>query len=193
VSEAHAWTRVLAHYRQPSDGRSIVEIGITFVPLVLLWLLIWAALDLSYWLSLLLAVPTAGFLVRLFMIQHDCSHGAFFSHRQANDWIGRVIGVLTMTPYDLWRRTHAIHHATSGNLDRRGIGDIDTLTNTWRDHAGDGFATVSTAIPSSCSALAPPISSFCSTGFRSDRCARAGNPGRAPWPPMPRLWRWLRP
>jgi omega-6 fatty acid desaturase (delta-12 desaturase) len=128
VSEAHAWTRVLAHYRQPSDGRSIVEIGITFVPLVLLWLLIWAALDLSYWLSLLLAVPTAGFLVRLFMIQHDCSHGAFFSHRQANDWIGRVIGVLTMTPYDLWRRTHAIHHATSGNLDRRGIGDIDTLT-----------------------------------------------------------------
>jgi len=128
VSEARAWTRVLACYRRPSDGRSIVEIGITFVPLVLLWLSIWAALDLSYWLSLLLAVPTAGFLVRLFMIQHDCSHGAFFSHRQANDWIGRMIGVLTMTPYDLGRRTHAIHHATSGNLDRRGIGDIDTLT-----------------------------------------------------------------
>ena len=62
------------------------------------------------------------------MIQHDCGHGAFFRHRLANDWVGRVIGVLTLTPYDFWRRTHAIHHASSGNLDRRGIGDIDTLT-----------------------------------------------------------------
>jgi omega-6 fatty acid desaturase (delta-12 desaturase) len=126
--DAHAWTRVLACYRQPSNGRSIVEIGITIVPLVILWLLIWATLDLGYWLSVLLAVPAAGFLVRLFMIQHDCSHGAFFRHRQANDWIGRVIGVLTLTPYDFWRRTHAIHHATSGHLDRRGFGDVDTLT-----------------------------------------------------------------
>ena len=108
--------------------RSIVEIGITVVPLILLWVLIWAALDVGYWLSMLLAVPTAGFLLRLFMIQHDCGHGAFFRHRLANDWIGRVIGVVTMTPYDLWRRTHAIHHATSGNLDRRGFGDVDTLT-----------------------------------------------------------------
>src|SRR5262245_38060174 len=88
----------------------------------------WAVLDVGYWLSLLLAVPAAGFLVRLFMIQHDCGHGAFFRHRVANDWIGRVIGVLTLTPYDFWRRTHAIHHATSGNLERRGIGDVETLT-----------------------------------------------------------------
>jgi acyl-lipid omega-6 desaturase (Delta-12 desaturase) len=128
VVDARVWTRVLASYRGPSDGRSIVEIGITVIPLVLLWLLTWATLDLGYWLSILLAVPTAGFLLRLFMIQHDCSHGSFFSHRLANDWIGRVIGVVTMTPYDLWRRTHAIHHATSGNLDRRGFGDVDTLT-----------------------------------------------------------------
>jgi omega-6 fatty acid desaturase (delta-12 desaturase) len=62
------------------------------------------------------------------MIQHDCGHGAFFRHRLANDWVGRVIGVVTLTPYDLWRRTHAIHHATSGHLDRRGIGDVSTLT-----------------------------------------------------------------
>jgi omega-6 fatty acid desaturase (delta-12 desaturase) len=88
----------------------------------------WATLDLGYWFCLLLAVPAAGFLVRLFMIQHDCGHGAFFHHRLANDWVGRVISVLTLTPYDFWRRTHAIHHASSGNLDRRGIGDIDTLT-----------------------------------------------------------------
>jgi acyl-lipid omega-6 desaturase (Delta-12 desaturase) len=69
---------------------------------------------------LLLAVPAAGFLVRLFMIQHDCGHGSFFRHRLVNDWIGRIIGVLTLTPYDLWRRTHAFHHAGAGNLDRRG-------------------------------------------------------------------------
>src|SRR5262249_27995241 len=87
----------------------------------------WAALDVGYWLSLLLALPAVGFLVRLFMIQHDCGHGAFFRHRVANDWIGRAIGALTLTPYDFWRRTHAIHHATSGNLEHRGIGDVDIL------------------------------------------------------------------
>jgi acyl-lipid omega-6 desaturase (Delta-12 desaturase) len=128
VSDARAWAHVLACYRKPSDGRGIVEIGITVVPLVLLWVLVWATLDLGYWLSILLAVPAAGFLVRLFMIQHDCGHGAFFRHRLANDWIGRAIGVVTLTPYDSWRRAHAIHHATSGNLDRRGFGDVDTLT-----------------------------------------------------------------
>jgi len=87
----------------------------------------WAILDSGYWLCLLLALPAAGFVVRLFMIQHDCGHGAFFRRRLANDWLGRVIGVVTLTPYDLWRRAHAIHHASSGNLNRRGIGDIDTL------------------------------------------------------------------
>lgn len=123
-----AWTRVLAHYRKPNQARSIFEIAVTIVPFSLLWLAMWAALDIGYWLSLLLAIPAAGFLVRLFMIQHDCGHGAFFRHRQVNDWIGRAIGVLTLTPYDYWRRNHAIHHATSGNLARRGIGDVSTLT-----------------------------------------------------------------
>ena len=75
-----------------------------------------------------MALFAAGLLVRLFMIQHDCGHGAFLPSKIANDWIGRAIGVVTMTPYDHWRRSHAIHHATSGNLDRRGIGDIKTLT-----------------------------------------------------------------
>src|SRR6476660_8159085 len=126
--DARSWTQILARYRTPSPGRSIVELAITAGPLVLLWLLIWATLDLGYWLGLLLAVPAAGFLVRLFMIQHDCGHGAFFRHRLANDWIGRVIGVLTLTPYQAWRRSHAIHHASSGHLERRGIGDINTMT-----------------------------------------------------------------
>jgi acyl-lipid omega-6 desaturase (Delta-12 desaturase) len=88
----------------------------------------WLVLPIGYGFYLLLAAPAAGFLVRLFMIQHDCGHGSLFRHRLANDWLGRVIGVLTLTPYDFWRRAHGIHHATSGNLDRRGIGDIDTLT-----------------------------------------------------------------
>ena len=126
---AQGWTKILARYRNPSHARSIVEIAITIAPLAALWALAWAAYYFGYWwMSLLLAVPAAGFLVRAFMIQHDCGHGAFFRHRLANDWVGRVIGVLTLTPYDFWRRTHAIHHASSGHLERRGVGDIDTLT-----------------------------------------------------------------
>ena len=128
VTDLRALAQSLARYRQPNHGRSIIEVLITVIPFVLLWLAMWFSLQVGYGLYLLLAVPTAGFLVRLFMIQHDCGHGAFFRHRLANDWVGRVIGVLTLTPYDFWRRTHAVHHATSGNLDRRGMGDIDTLT-----------------------------------------------------------------
>lgn len=126
---ARHWGRILDRYREPNHGRSTVEIAITLVPFVALWALAWAAIHFGYWpLSLLLGVVAAGFLVRLFMIQHDCGHGSFFRHRLLNDWVGRVIGVLTLTPYDTWRRGHAIHHASSGHLDRRGIGDIDTLT-----------------------------------------------------------------
>jgi acyl-lipid omega-6 desaturase (Delta-12 desaturase) len=120
--------RDLAAYREPNSARSVFELLITVVPFVLLWALMWLALDAGYWIGLALAVPAAGFLIRLFMIQHDCGHGSFFRHRSMNDWTGRVIGVLTLTPYEYWRRSHALHHASSGNLDRRGIGDIDTLT-----------------------------------------------------------------
>jgi acyl-lipid omega-6 desaturase (Delta-12 desaturase) len=127
--DARRWTKMLGSYRQPSSTRSIAELAITALPLVALWTAAWFAFTLGYaWASLIIAIPAAGFLVRLFMIQHDCGHGSFFSHRLANDWVGRLIGVLTMTPYDFWRRTHAMHHASSGNLDRRGIGDVDTLT-----------------------------------------------------------------
>ncbi len=125
---ARNWTRLLLRYRQPSWARSTIELLVTLLPLTILWILMWVALQFSVWLCLLCAIPAAGFLVRLFMIQHDCGHGAFFSQRVVNDWVGRVLGVLTLTPYDFWRRTHAVHHATHGNLDRRGMGDIDTLT-----------------------------------------------------------------
>jgi len=123
-----ALAQSLARYREPNHVRSIVEVLITIVPFALLWLLMLLSLRVGYGLCLLLSVPAAGFLVRLFMIQHDCGHGSFFRHRLVNDWVGRAIGVVTLTPYDFWRRAHGIHHATSGNLDRRGIGDVDTLT-----------------------------------------------------------------
>lgn len=125
---AKKWTAILQSYRTVNDARSVIEILITAIPFILLWVLMWASLSLTYWLSLLIAIPTAGFLVRLFMIQHDCGHGAFFRSRRANDWVGRVLGVITLTPYDHWRASHAVHHAPSGNLEHRGIGDIDTLT-----------------------------------------------------------------
>jgi acyl-lipid omega-6 desaturase (Delta-12 desaturase) len=127
-ANARDWVPILNRYRAPSHSRSVFELLITVAAFVLLWILMWATLVLGYWLSLIIAVPTAGLLVRLFMIQHDCGHGSFFRHRVANDWVGRVIGALTLTPYDFWRRSHALHHAGSGNLDRRGIGDITTLT-----------------------------------------------------------------
>jgi omega-6 fatty acid desaturase (delta-12 desaturase) len=111
-SEARGWTQTLARYRTPSPGRSLIELVITAGPFALLWFLMWATVDHGYWLGLLLAVPAAGFLVRLFMIQHDCGHAAFFRYRLTNDWVGRLIGVLTLTPYDFWRRTHAMHHST---------------------------------------------------------------------------------
>lgn len=118
----------LARYREPSTARSVFELMVTLVPFLSIWVLMWAAVDAGLWIGLALAIPAAGFLVRLFMIQHDCGHGAFFRRRAANDWVGRLIGVLTLTPYGFWRRSHALHHAGSGNLDQRGIGDIDTLT-----------------------------------------------------------------
>src|SRR6185503_11380268 len=129
VSSGRSWAQILGRYRKPSHARSIIDIAITFGPLSGLWVLAWAALYLGHcWLCLLLAIPAAGFVVRLFMIQHDCGHGSFFYNRSANDWIGRLIGVLTLTPYDYWRRTHAMHHASSGHLERRGFGDVATLT-----------------------------------------------------------------
>jgi len=126
--DSHPWPKVLLRYRDPSLWRSIAEIAMTLAPLVLLWVAMALVARVSLWLVLPLAVPAGLFVARVFMIQHDCSHGAFFRTKLANAWVGRVAGVLTMTPYDYWRRTHTIHHATSGNLDQRGLGDVDTLT-----------------------------------------------------------------
>lgn len=121
-------SRQVAAFRTPSGARGAFELAVSAAPLVLLWVLMWLSLDVHYALTLLLSVPAAGFLLRLFLIQHDCGHGAFFKAKRLNDWTGRCIGVLTLSPYDFWRRTHAMHHAGTGNLDKRGIGDVDTLT-----------------------------------------------------------------
>ncbi len=125
---AREWVQILAKYREPSTRRSIWELAATLVPFVALWVLAWASLSVSYWLTLVLAILNGGFLVRIFAIQHDCGHSSYFRSRTAGDWVGRALGVLTLTPYDVWRRSHSIHHATHGNLDQRGFGDILTLT-----------------------------------------------------------------
>jgi omega-6 fatty acid desaturase (delta-12 desaturase) len=124
----HAWLKRLMPYRTPSKRRALFELSVTLVPFALLWLLTWATVATGHWWGLVLTIPCAAFLLRLFMIQHDCGHGSFFGLRPLDDWTGRLIGILTLTPYDLWRRAHATHHASSGNLDARGIGDVRTLT-----------------------------------------------------------------
>jgi acyl-lipid omega-6 desaturase (Delta-12 desaturase) len=125
---ARDWLSILARYREPSTRRSLFELAVTLTPFLLLWVLAWMALSVSGWLALALATANGAFLVRIFIIQHDCGHGAFLKNRRAQDWVGRVLGVLTLTPYAVWRRVHAVHHAGHGNLDLRGMGDVLTLT-----------------------------------------------------------------
>ena len=123
------WSRRLSAYKKPETRRSILELVVTAAALLATWSLAWTALAFGAWgAALVLTLPAATFLVRMFMIQHDCGHGSYFPSKAANEWTGRLIGVLTLTPYDYWRRTHAVHHATSGDLDRRGLGAVETLT-----------------------------------------------------------------
>jgi omega-6 fatty acid desaturase (delta-12 desaturase) len=106
----------------------VTQLVVSAAVFLLCWYGALRALEAGYWLTILLAVPTAGFMMRLFMIQHDCGHGSFFKSRRARDWVGRVIGVVTLTPYAYWRKTHAYHHSHTGDLDFRGFGDVTTLT-----------------------------------------------------------------
>lgn len=122
------WRKTVAKYKRPSLLSSGWQVANTFVPFGCLCYLMYLAYSWSYALALLLAIPTAGLLVRIFTIQHDCGHHSFFRSHQANDYLGYLCGVLTLTPYHFWRRTHARHHTTSGNLNHRGYGDVLTLT-----------------------------------------------------------------
>ncbi|MGE3974498.1 MAG: fatty acid desaturase [Bdellovibrionales bacterium] len=122
------WKTQLARYQASHTGRSTWQVINTLVPYCTLWYLIHWSLGVSYWLAFFLMVLAAGFLVRTFIIFHDCGHGSFFKSKKANDIVGTILGLLVFTPYLHWSREHALHHATTGNLDKRGRGDLWTLT-----------------------------------------------------------------
>ncbi len=122
------WIKIVRRYNTPNIGKSIWQIINSFGPYVLLWYLMYLSLDISYWITLGLAFLAAGFMVRIFIIFHDCGHGSFFKSRLANKITGTILGCLTFTPFDKWNNDHAIHHTTVGNLDQRGTGDLWTLT-----------------------------------------------------------------
>jgi acyl-lipid omega-6 desaturase (Delta-12 desaturase) len=124
------WRERLAPYAKPHLGRSLLDLATSVLPYLLLSVAMYAALSVSYLLVLVIAIPTAGFLVRTFILFHDCSHGSFMASRRANLWLGTVLGLFVYSPFLRWRHDHAIHHATSGDLDRRGGGDVRTLTVT---------------------------------------------------------------
>jgi omega-6 fatty acid desaturase (delta-12 desaturase) len=122
--------RALLIYAQPHLGRSLTQIATSVVPYVALWVVMYRMAGISLVGVLLLAIPAAGFQVRTFIVFHDCSHGSFLPSKRANAWLGAVLGLMVLAPYRRWSHDHAIHHATSGDLDRRGVGDIPTLTLT---------------------------------------------------------------
>jgi len=120
------WREPLAPYEGPRLGRSLVDVATSVVPYLALFALMVASLDVSYLLTLALAVPTSGFLVRTYIVFHDCTHGSFMPSRRANAWLGTALGLLLFTTFSAWRHNHAVHHATAGDLDRRGVGDVAT-------------------------------------------------------------------
>jgi acyl-lipid omega-6 desaturase (Delta-12 desaturase) len=122
--------QLCAKFAKPHLGRALWQLINTLIPFFALWTLIaWSVVqDWNFAWSLLLAIPTAGLYVRIFIIQHDCGHGSYFKSDKANNMVGAALGIITLFPYGYWKKTHAIHHGTSGNLDRREIGDIETLT-----------------------------------------------------------------
>lgn len=125
---AAPWAPTLARLRVPTPWKSGWQLANSVLPFCGLWYLMYLSTFWSYWLTLALAFPTAGMLIRIFIIQHDCGHHSFFRSRRANDYVGHACGLLTLTPYALWRRSHSRHHASSGDLSHRGQGDVDVLT-----------------------------------------------------------------
>jgi acyl-lipid omega-6 desaturase (Delta-12 desaturase) len=124
------WRETLEPYTRPHLGRSLLDLATSVVPYLALSFLMYRMLDVSYLLVLVIALPASGFLVRTFILFHDCSHGSFLPSKRANIWLGTILGLMVYSPFLRWRHDHAIHHATSGDLDRRGGGDVRTLTVT---------------------------------------------------------------
>ena len=123
-----ALSGTLAPYQRSSAKRALWQLATTLIPYLLLWYVIYQVVDVSLWLTIPPAILAGAFLMRLFIILHDCGHGSYFASRSANDIVGFLTGALTFTPYDHWRWQHAIHHGTAGHLDKRGTGDIWTMT-----------------------------------------------------------------
>jgi omega-6 fatty acid desaturase (delta-12 desaturase) len=122
------WQQIVSRYRGPEKRSSVWQLVNSLVPYVILWYLAFRSLAVSYLLTLGLAILAGGFLVRIFIVFHDCGHGSFFRSKKASSFWGLVTGILTFTPYHQWRFDHAVHHASCSDLDRRGVGDVWTLT-----------------------------------------------------------------
>jgi omega-6 fatty acid desaturase (delta-12 desaturase) len=127
-AEIEAWKQIVAQYQEPNRWRAVWQIVNTFGTYAGLWVAMYWSMKWSWWCTIPLAVLASGVLVRVFILFHDCGHGSFFASRRANDVWGFIGGLLTFTPYYHWRWEHALHHATAGDLDRRGVGDLWTLT-----------------------------------------------------------------
>jgi acyl-lipid omega-6 desaturase (Delta-12 desaturase) len=127
-TEGPSWREALAPYARPHLGRSLLDVATSVVPYLALSALMYLALDVSYLLVLALAIPAAGFVLRTYIVFHDCAHGSFLPSKRANAWLGVVVGLVVYAPFVSWRHSHAVHHATAGDLDRRGVGDVLTLT-----------------------------------------------------------------
>jgi acyl-lipid omega-6 desaturase (Delta-12 desaturase) len=136
------WREALAPYARPRLERSLLDIATSVVPYLALSVGMYLLLDVSYLLVLALAIPTGGFLLRTYIVFHDCAHGSFLPSKRANTWLGVTLGLLVFESFVSWRHSHAVHHATAGDLDRRGVGDVLTLTvaeyrtSSWRGRLG---------------------------------------------------------
>ncbi|MBD3402579.1 fatty acid desaturase [candidate division GN15 bacterium] len=126
--DARLIQRELSSFQRPSRGKSIWQLINSLVPYILLWILAYELLHVSFWLTVPVLIVAAGFMIRIFIIFHDCGHGSFFRSKKANDFWGVITGIITFTPYHYWRASHAKHHATSANLDKRGHGDVWMMT-----------------------------------------------------------------
>jgi omega-6 fatty acid desaturase (delta-12 desaturase) len=128
IQDTQNWKSDIEPYQQSDIRKSLWQLTNTIVPFFALWYVAYLSFSVSIWLTLAMTIPAAGFLVRVFIIFHDCSHHAFFKHRLANDGVGILLGFLALFPYHQWKHEHSVHHGTNGNLTRRGTGDIWTLT-----------------------------------------------------------------
>jgi acyl-lipid omega-6 desaturase (Delta-12 desaturase) len=122
------WRQSVARHEQPSLRHSLLDLATSALPYLALTVAMYLCLEISVWITLALAIPTAGFLMRTFIVFHDCAHGSFLPTKRGNLWLGRFTGLLVFQPFGNWRHNHAVHHGTAGDLDRRGTGDIATLT-----------------------------------------------------------------